>query len=707
MPFEQQFTQAQTGTGFSGGAISNLGETIRKAAMVGVERKVQQQSADAYVEGQKAGLVDGDKRAEGFFGRVDRAYNEGLLSTYKIKVEQDLRNGLQTLSDQYSGDAAGFAATSEDFVRGTMDGVDPSFAPEIQLKASFMRDRYKDQVLNNEREMYRKQSFDAHTGQAEELSNEAARLFRIGDSEAAMFAQSEAETVINSMESQGFINQAGAIALKENVRNQGIQSTALFNLKEEYDESGEFSAQEFINESSANPPKGVDQDVWGGVVSKMQAELNRMKAADAAINKVLIKEMEKRVSINNGQDFFDNPLHTPSPEKGGQDRKDVNAYYDNVFEAQNESLPLNERTNNRVKFVKNTGIMPQRLISNMSSTARSGNPVQVSNAAETYRRLQEESPQSLKDLPDETRAIYQQVGSSIDTGIDPDLAVEAARKATYGMTDSEKKNISVQTNANLKALPSKLKDFVGEDFAKGWFEFKPDISNQMQADFNSNYDKFMQYTGGDDDQSSILAWESTKNVWGVTRTGGNKRFMKYAPEVMYNVDGAPKDWIDKQLKSDVLSVGADPDKTIIALDFETARSDAPQYPVLTQNDSGIYVPILDDNNMPLVFQPDFSQSEGYKEMQSELENKKQKAIRKREFKQGRDEYKTRRKIIKHMDNVFWSNIPKDERADWLKTDEGNESLNRAVNFLISQDEIPNDPELILESMRDVFDAADS
>jgi len=151
-------------------------------------------------------------------------------------------------------------------------------------------------------------------------------------------------------------------------------------------------------------------------------------------------------------------------------------------------------------------------------------------------------------------------------------------------------------------------------------------------------------------------------------------------------------------------MGRDPSKAIISYDFNTARSDNPKYPVLEQNKDGIYIPMLDDNNMPLVFQPNIAESGFMQDMREESGQVVEKAKRKREFKEGRREFKTRRKILDIME-IHWRDIPKEDRAEWLKTEEGNARLNQTVNSLIEMGEIPAEGELILESMRPVFDVA--
>jgi len=338
----------------------------------------------------------------------------------------------------------------------------------------------------------------------------------------------------------------------------------------------------------------------------------------------------------------------------------------------------------------------------MASTGRSGDPTQVGSAAETYRRIQDTAPQALKDLPDETRAFYQQVSSSIEAGVDPELATEAARKATYGMTEQDRKNVQAQTDKNYKKLPGALSDFVGDAYGKGVFTFAPDIPDQMQADYNQNYSTFMQYTAGDHEQATKLAWESTNNVWGETQTGGSKRMMKYSPEKMYYVEGAPKDWVSEQFDAEITAAGYDPSKAKITMDFETARSEQPKYPVMVQNEQGIYEPLLGEDNLPLVFQPSVAESPWYKEQLEEQEKTVQQARAKRTHKMAREEQNVRREVMFEM-RKFWGDMPREERRDWLKTDEGNKALNKAVNNLITLDKLPNDPELILESMRIVFD----
>lgn len=63
----------------------------------------------------------------------------------------------------------------------------------------------------------------------------------------------------------------------------------------------------------------------------------------------------------------------------------------------------------------------------------------------------------------------------------------------------------------------------------------------------------------------------------------------------------------------------------IGVDIKTARSGQPSYPVFTRNESGIVAPLLDENNLPLRWKPEFSSSPAYKELEAEQNSRIRKA----------------------------------------------------------------------------------
>jgi hypothetical protein len=124
---------------------------------------------------------------------------------------------------------------------------------------------------------------------------------------------------------------------------------------------------------------------------------------------------------------------------------------------------------------------------------------------------------------------------------------------------------------------------------------------------------------GDIDVSREVAFDTLKNVWGVTGVGGSERWLKYAPEVMYPLFGGDSDEVQKQLIEDMAAtgIGVNPDEIRLVADFRTSREVNPEtgrrqptYAVGVLNEFGEYEPLRDKKTGELKrWRPDFSLSQ--------------------------------------------------------------------------------------------------
>ena len=434
------------------------------------------------------------------------------------------------------------------------------------------------------------------------------------DIEGAAIQMTEAMSLIQGQVDSGEITETMG-ALKKEQLAKGFAEQSFLNpiLK------AETSADAYAAlEEMQDVPKGWNPQDWEKVVNKGLAHANKLARAEDQLLDAAAKMAENGALVDRGAFLFDNGIPV-DPYKTTEDAKynynAVNAYYDQVFMQDQFGKPLNDQINANVAFIQNTGIMPKTLESQINTTSRTGSVEQSILAADQVARIQETTPQALKDMPADVRAILLQVGEAAKSGADPELALEAARKNAYGMTEAEEEAIKVKAKDYTKDLSSNLSTMLKQDFdVSPWvspFSWAPEAPPAMEAEFRINFENNMVLTGGNSDQASRLAYESLKNVWGVSDiTGG---FMKYAPESVYGRPGEDNSWIADQFKEET---AAYPDATIV-VDASTARTPRPEYAIQVPNDQGIYEPLYDENNLPLVWTPDYEQTKEYKEFQAQ------------------------------------------------------------------------------------------
>jgi hypothetical protein len=81
---------------------------------------------------------------------------------------------------------------------------------------------------------------------------------------------------------------------------------------------------------------------------------------------------------------------------------------------------------------------------------------------------------------------------------------------------------------------------------------------------------------------------------------------------MYGMPGGNNAWISQQFKDDTAGYGKG---VTIAATPATARNPRPEYALMIADESGALTPVYDENGMPSAWQPDFTETQDYKDLQ--------------------------------------------------------------------------------------------
>jgi hypothetical protein len=164
-------------------------------------------------------------------------------------------------------------------------------------------------------------------------------------------------------------------------------------------------------------------------------------------------------------------------------------------------------------------------------------------------------------------------------------------------------------------------------------------------------DYYINY-GSDIDDAIELATEKVKSRWAITNIGG-ERYQKFAPEAEYpqmtskelgqqarNLAG--KYLLDKSVIKDNI-------RTVIIPD--SLNTNNPSYSLLMEDEFGKIDNIRDENNQPVVWTPDITKTERYKEVPRETRESLNN-LNKEEFtKQDRANKKQREKNKKRLQKL--------------------------------------------------------
>lgn len=646
----------------------------------------QKQVAQATIEGSQAGIEQQQaggplvQKSSVFGGVGVTAFNTAARNGYLKSLDNDNIETITNIANENETNLAGFNDAVEAYSKGVMRGVDPASRSEVALSLDSMISRHRPKIQQAQAELVVKEANQASAVNATERGILAQKSSFDGDVEQAGLNLAAA---INSINERTDIGPEKKAILTREIQREEREASFAGELSREFDSGGPQAAYDALDKIAGSPPAGFELDEWDAFVKTEQTKINRKVQRQNIDAKDVSKALELKASIAHGMLFLD-PGVPADPAKSGNDRKDVNLAYGELSQGWN-ALPADEQMQNNVDFVTNTGIVPDAMIANTNAAMRSGTADQALLMADYISRVQETSPSSLKDVPDESRAMALQIVDAQRAGMDIDIAMEAARKNAYGITETEKDVIRIKTQEVAKDLEGGLQSRVNSDIDEGGFDTGifsnvPDVPAFMLGDYRNSFGRFMALTGGDEEQSQILAYESVKKVWAVTETGGPKRFMKYAPESIYNIQGIGSNWIEDQFNAEMEAAGAD--GAIMATDHSVARSDAPSYPVLVTNEvTGVIEPMRDESGNLLRYKPEFKVTEQYKDLVSApgdvIENAKERRARIL----TRRANEIRRGVQSRVLSMKF--IPFNERADFLASDEGKVVIVRAIGNMIA------------------------
>lgn len=616
-------------------------------------------------------------------------HNKAIRDAHIASINNDNRESIARIESENPSDLITFNENAEGYRKGVLAGVDPSLRliveQDLDNKITSSRIRVQDKAIKSQKA----QADSDLLSNFESASAGAFRDMRNGDKESASTNLQEAIASIDSWGQANPGNDEKVAKMKRDVERETAEQGFKKQFADIVDNQGIDEALDELDKRSKKVPRGWTPDEWDRYTKEQQSVLNQKLAKQEAQTKEDAKAAKLNLSIERGRLFL-NPNIPADPAKSSQDRKDVNAAYE-ADSAAWVGLPIQQQIDNNVEFIKNSGIVPDSVISIVNASMRSGNTEQATIASDLIGRL-EESPNAanvLRDIPDESRALSKQITDSIRSGIDPDQAIEIARKNTFGLTTQQKEAIKINSQAVAKELPSFLLQQVDEKFDPSSIPFfgeEPDVPVDMQADYNVAFGSFMTLTNGNPEQSKALAFESLQKNWAITDVGGENRFMKHAPEAYYSVDGFDNDWIDRQFLEDMEIKGVPGAQ--LGTDFNTGRSNTPSYPIIVTNEQGIPDIARDEETgLPLRWQPDFKETTEYGDAISApdliIENAKKKRKRKLVARANTLRRKVDHSIFRQLNDV---NIFTDPPTPLGATDKA-EAAKIAISNLFAREKI--------------------
>lgn len=350
-----------------------------------------------------------------------------------------------------------------------------------------------------------------------------------------------------------------------------------------------------------------------------------------------------------------------------------------------------------VQQVAQTGIIPSQVTTQLSAISRARSPEAVRQGAELFNRLYDTDPASVGDMPKDMQGFYLTVKQLTDSGMSSDAAIEQAQNLTYNQTDALKAQLaSTQSTKEYKNDRSKAMDSAVSNMAQ-WFRWDPSADDQtpeaarFRNDYQALYDINYRTTGGNADAAKKMTNQQIARTWSISEVNGDAKFMKYAPEALYNY--GPSGWQAAQWKAEKeLLMYGDRQKTIttsptqlgitsgnapvietktpesriggeleITPDVLTSRQGDYAIMVRVKDKDGIEAvqPFYDKYGRPMRWKPSLEEWEPYKKMQQEREQRDQEEITRGQAIRGfKDKHRALDEQYKRLHNERINSVPK-------------------------------------------------
>ncbi|HDZ8012198.1 TPA: transglycosylase SLT domain-containing protein [Citrobacter amalonaticus] len=350
-----------------------------------------------------------------------------------------------------------------------------------------------------------------------------------------------------------------------------------------------------------------------------------------------------------------------------------------------------------VQQVAQTGIIPSQVTTQLSAISRASSPEAVRQGAELFNRLYDTDPASVGDMPKDMQGFYLTVKQLTDSGMSSEAAIEQAQNLTYNQTDALKAQLaSTQSTKEYKKDRSKAMDSAVSNMAQ-WFRWDPAADDQtpeaarFRNDYQALYDINYRTTGGNADAAKKMTNQQVARTWSISEVNGDAKFMKYAPEALYNY--GPSGWQAAQWKAEkeqlmygdrketittsptqlgITSGNAPvvetktPESRIggeleITPDVLTARQGDYAIMVRTKDKDGIEAvqPFYDKHGRPMRWKPSLEEWEPYKKMQQEREQRDQEEITRGQVIRGfKDKHRALDEQYKRLHNERINSVPK-------------------------------------------------
>ena len=304
----------------------------------------------------------------------------------------------------------------------------------------------------------------------------------------------------------------------------------------------------------------------------------------------------------------------------------------------------------------NTGIVPDIYKKSLNSMLFVGNPDRKIESANEIINLIRENPTLDRQFDDKTKALAQAIESRINVGLSSEEVVKFAEDEINKNKDKNKiirqQEFELDYSKKGKKFIETINDITDEIKDKSGIFFEAEAPKEMAFDVLTIAKDYYINNGSDIDDAIELATEKVKSRWAITNIGG-ERYQKFAPEAEY------PNMTSKELRQQARNFAGKylSDKSVIKDNIraviipDSLNTNKPNYNLLIEDEFGKIDNIRDESNNPVVWTPDITKTERYKEVPKETRESLNELSKKEFIKQDRANKKQREENRKRLQKL--------------------------------------------------------
>lgn len=304
----------------------------------------------------------------------------------------------------------------------------------------------------------------------------------------------------------------------------------------------------------------------------------------------------------------------------------------------------------------NTGIVPDVYKKGLNSMLFVGNPDRKIESANEIINLIRENPTLDRQFDDKTKALAQAIESRINVGLSSEEVVKFAEDEINKNKDKNKiirqQEFELDYSKKGKKFIETINDITDEIKDESGIFFEAEAPKEMAFDVLTIAKDYYINNGSDIDDAIELATEKVKSRWAITNIGG-ERYQKFAPEAEY------PNMTSKELRQQARNFAGKylSDKSVIKDNIraviipDSLNTNKPNYNLLIEDEFGKIDNIRDESNNPVVWTPDITKTERYKEVPKETRESLNELSKKEFIKQDRANKKQREENRKRLQKL--------------------------------------------------------